>query len=74
MSEWIGAAEAARRARVSKEWIIKLCQKKRIPGARKLGPKPSDPWLIPPGAKIEPTGLGRPLRTLEIPKSKGGKR
>jgi hypothetical protein len=37
----------------------------RIPGARKLGRD----WLIPAGAKIKPTGLGRPLRTVEIPRA-----
>lgn len=51
------------------------CSLGRIEGARKLGRD----WLIPPGAKIEPTGLGRPLTTTEIPRSKasrkkGGKR
>ena len=31
--------------------------------------------IIPAGAKIEPTGLGRPLRTTEIPRAgKKGKR
>lgn len=65
MDELIGAAEAARRAGVSKEWIIKLCQQARISGARKIG----NQWVIPAGAKVlPPVAIGRPLRTLEIPR------
>jgi len=72
VEEDITALEAAARLGVSPRWLAKLCQEGRIPGAR----KPGRDWLIPPGAKIAPTGLGRPLRTLEIPRAgkRGGKR
>ena len=67
----ITTVEAARRLGLSRQWIFKLCAAGRVPGARKDGRD----WLIPAGAKIQPTGLGRPLRTLEIPRAtKGGKR
>lgn len=77
MDELISAAEAAARLGVSKDWIVKLCQQGRIPGARKLGRKVNDPWLIPVGAKVlPPAAIGRPLRTTEIPRAgkKGGER
>jgi hypothetical protein len=70
VEELITAAVAADRLGVSPRWLAKLCSLGRIPGARKLGRD----WLIPAGAKIEPTGLGRPLRTIEIPRAKGSKR
>lgn len=65
MEELITAAVAADRLGVSARWLAKLCADGRIPGARKLGRD----WLIPPGAQIAPTGLGRPLRTIEIPRA-----
>lgn len=71
VEDLISAVEAAERLGISKKWILALCAQGRIPGARKIGRQ----WVIPPGAKIEPTGLGRPLRTLEIPRAgKKGKR
>ncbi|MGH8527513.1 MAG: helix-turn-helix domain-containing protein [Gammaproteobacteria bacterium] len=69
--DFITVAMAAQRLGVSPRWLAKLCADRRIPGAR----KPGRDWMIPVGARIEPTGLGRPLRTLEIPRAeKRGKR
>jgi|GEM_PF-1245361 len=70
MKEFITAVEAASRLKVSARWLAKLCQEGRILGAQ----KPGRDWLIPVGAKIEPLGSGRPLKTLEIPKAKPGKK
>ena len=69
MDELINTAEAAQRLGISEDWIRKLCAQGRIPGAKKIGRD----WLIPVGARIEPTGLGRPLRTLMIPWKEGKK-
>lgn len=75
MDEWITTKEAGRRLDPprSSRWIATLCAQDRLtPKAKKMGRD----WFVKEGAKIEPTGLGRPLRTLEIPREakKGGKR
>lgn len=70
MNELITVPEAARRAGRSRQWILRLCVEGRIEGAYKIGRH----WVIPAGAKVQEVPPGRPLRTLEIPKSKGGKR
>ena len=69
MNESISTAVAAERLGISARWLAKLCEQGRVPGAKKIG----GVWIVPVGAKIEPTGLGRPLRTLEIPRAGKGK-
>lgn len=70
MNEYITPDEAAAELGVTANWIRQLCMNGRIPGAKKFNRS----WMVPRGAKISPVAPGRPLRTLEIPKSKGGKR
>lgn len=69
MDELITVPEAASRLGVSRQWVLKLCNDGRIPGARKRGRD----WLIPEGAKIEPPPP-RPSRTVEIPRAAKGKK